>query len=100
MALALAILLVLTMSAAGAEEEPSRPDIVVIFLDDVDPHDGRLWRNEKRTPALSSLFAKSGMQFTNAVAVPGRTFGLTPPETMVTAVVVRIIALVAGFPLR
>jgi N-acetylglucosamine-6-sulfatase len=85
--MALAILMVLTMSAAGAEEEPGRPDIVVIFLDDVDPHDGRVWRNEKRTPTLSSLFAKSGVQFTNAVAEtplcsPGRANTLTGQHTL------------------
>ena len=67
MTLALAVLLVLTMTAS-AQEEAARPDIVVIYLDDVDPHDARLWRNQKRTPTLASLFARSGVHFTSAIS--------------------------------
>ncbi len=84
--LALAILLVLTMGAAAAEDVLERPDIIVIYLDDVDPHDARLWRNEKRTPTLSTMFAKSGVQFSNAIAEtplcsPGRAALLTGQHT-------------------
>ena len=66
--LALAVLLVLTMSASAQDEPASRPDIVVLYLDDVDPHDARLWKNPARTPTLSRLFGKAGVQFTNAVS--------------------------------
>ena len=56
LALALAVLLVLTMTAAAQEEPDERPDIIVLYLDDVDPHDARLWRHEQRTPTLARLF--------------------------------------------
>jgi arylsulfatase A-like enzyme len=85
--LALAILLVLTMGTSAAEAAADRPDIVVIYLDDVDPHDARLWRNEQRTPTLSTMFAKSGVQFSNAIAEtplcsPGRAGLLTGRHTV------------------
>lgn len=84
--LALAVLLVLTMSASAQNGPAERPDIVVIYLDDVDPHDARLWRNEKRTPTLARLFARSGVQFTSAVSEtplcsPGRAATLTGLHT-------------------
>ena len=80
--LALTVLLVVTMSASAQDEPASQPDIVVIYLDDVDPHDARLWKNAKRTPTLSSMFAKAGVQFTSAVSEtplcsPGRASTLT-----------------------
>ena len=71
-----------------AQSEPARqPDIVVIYLDDVDPHDARLWKNPKRTPTLSSMFAKAGVQFTSAVSEtplcsPGRAATLTGQHTL------------------
>jgi len=84
--LALAVLLLLTMSASAQEEPAARPDIVVIYLDDVDPHDARLWRNQKRTPTLASLFARSGVHFTSAISEtplcsPGRASTLTGQHT-------------------
>ena len=86
MTLALAILLVLTMSVSAQDEPATRPDIVVIYLDDVDPHDARLWKNIKRTPTLASMFAKAGVQFTNAISEtplcsPGRAATLTGLHT-------------------
>ena len=80
--LALSLLLVLTMSATAQDEPATKPDIVVIYLDDVDPHDARLWKNARRTPTLSSMFAKAGVQFTSAVSEtplcsPGRGSMLT-----------------------
>lgn len=85
--LALTVLLVVTMAASAQDEPASRPDIVVIYLDDVDPHDARLWKNPKRTPTLSSMFAKAGVQFTNAVSEtplcsPGRASTLTGRHTV------------------
>jgi N-acetylglucosamine-6-sulfatase len=84
--LALAVLLVVTMSASAQDEPADQPDIVVIFLDDVDPHDARLWKNPKRTPTLSSMFAKAGVQFNSAVSEtplcsPGRAATLTGLHT-------------------
>ena len=84
--LALAVLLVLTMGTAAADNEATRPDIVVIYLDDVDPHDARLWKNEERTPTLASLFAQSGVQFSHAISEtplcsPGRAATLTGQHT-------------------
>jgi arylsulfatase A-like enzyme len=84
--LALAVLLVLTMSANAQDEAAAQPDIVVIYLDDVDPHDARLWKNEGRTPTLSRLFARSGVQFTRATSEtplcsPGRAATLTGRHT-------------------
>jgi N-acetylglucosamine-6-sulfatase len=84
--LAMAILLVLTMSVTAQDEPATRPDIVVIYLDDVDPHDARLWRNEKRTPTLSRMFAQAGVQFSSAISEtplcsPGRAATLTGQHT-------------------
>jgi arylsulfatase A-like enzyme len=84
--LALSLLLVLTMSATAQDQPVSQPDIVVIYLDDVDPHDARLWSNERRTPTLSRLFAQAGVQFTGAVSEtplcsPGRAATLTGRHT-------------------
>ncbi len=84
--LALAVLLVLTSVATAQEEPDERPDVIVIFLDDVDPHDARLWRNQKRTPTLAGMFAKSGVQFTRAISEtplcsPGRAATLTGQHT-------------------
>ena len=84
--LALTVLLVLTMSAAAQDEPDERPDIVVLYLDDVDPHDARLWRNENRTPTLASLFDQVGVKFTSAISEtplcsPGRATLLTGRHT-------------------
>ncbi len=86
MTLALAVLLVLTMSVSAQAEPARQPDIVVIYLDDVDPHDARLWKNPKRTPTLSSMFAKAGVQLTSAfsetpLCSPGRAATLTGRHT-------------------
>lgn len=86
LALALAVLLVLTMTAAAQEEPDERPDIIVLYLDDVDPHDARLWRHEQRTPTLARLFHRSGVRFTSAVTEtplcsPGRAALLTGLHT-------------------
>ena len=84
--LALAVLLVLTMSVAAQDEPDERPDIIVLYLDDVDPHDARLWRHEQRTPTLAKLFDQAGVHFTSAVTEtplcsPGRAALLTGRHT-------------------
>ncbi len=85
--LALAVLLVVTMSTTAQSEPARQPDIVVIYLDDVDPHDARLWKNPRRTPTLAAMFAKAGVQFTSAVSEtplcsPGRAATLTGRHTV------------------
>jgi arylsulfatase A-like enzyme len=84
--LALTVLLVVTMTVQAQDEPAAQPDIVVIYLDDVDPHDARLWKVEGRTPTLARLFAKSGVQFTRAISEtplcsPGRAATLTGRHT-------------------
>lgn len=86
LALALAVLLVLTMSAAAQDTPDERPDIIVLYLDDVDPHDARLWRHEQRTPTLASMFDQAGVHFTSAISEtplcsPGRAALLTGRHT-------------------
>lgn len=72
---------------ALARAQGERPDIVVIYLDDVAPHDGRLWNDPARTPTLAQLFAQRGISFTNAIAEtplcsPGRAGLLTGRHTV------------------
>jgi arylsulfatase A-like enzyme len=69
----------------------SPPDIVVLYLDDVDPHDGRLWNDERRTPTLARLFAEQGVAFSQAISEtplcsPGRANTLTGQHTVHTGV--------------
>jgi arylsulfatase A-like enzyme len=44
----------------------ARPNIVVIYMDDVAPHDGRLWNDPARTPAIYDTFVEHGIRFSNA----------------------------------
>lgn len=44
----------------------SRPNIIVFYLDDVAPHDGRLWNDPARTPAIYHTFVEHGIRFSNA----------------------------------
>jgi len=66
-------------AALGAEDRPSRPgadlsqgpnkpNIVMIYLDDLNPMDGRLWNDPAITPTLYDTFVAHGVQFNNAVA--------------------------------
>lgn len=50
-----------------AEDPPSRPNIVVFYIDDVSPHDGRLWDSHARTPNIHEHFVQRGIEFTNAI---------------------------------
>ena len=51
-------------SAAAAPAGP--PNIVMFYLDDVSPHDGRLWSDPTRTPAIYNTFVAHGIHFTHA----------------------------------
>lgn len=44
----------------------AKPNIVVFYLDDVAPHDGRLWSDPQRTPAIYDTFIAHGLHFTHA----------------------------------
>jgi N-acetylglucosamine-6-sulfatase len=73
--------------AVAMEPLISQPDIVVLYLDDVAPHDGRLWNDPLRTPTLAGLFAQGGVEFSQAVAEtplcsPGRASTLTGQHTL------------------
>jgi N-acetylglucosamine-6-sulfatase len=46
----------------------TRPDIIVVYLDDVSPHDGRLWTNRRRTPTLARLFVEEATTFDLAIS--------------------------------
>ncbi len=58
------------LSLGGAQPSPlaaaARPNIVVFYLDDVSPHDGRLWNSATRTPAIYKTFIAHGLHFTHA----------------------------------
>ncbi len=45
---------------------PPRPNVVVIYIDDVNPHTRWLWSDADRTPELAR-FANQGVEFRNAV---------------------------------
>jgi N-acetylglucosamine-6-sulfatase len=68
--LALASILgVLTAAAVGAADGPEsarapRPDIVMVMLDDANPHDGRLW-SAPYMPNLDELIVSRGIRFTD-----------------------------------
>ncbi|CAN5807480.1 hypothetical protein BH23CHL8_BH23CHL8_31410 [soil metagenome] len=53
-----------SLSATEAEPEPPRPDVVVVMLDDTNPHDGRLWAPEIM-PNLHRLVVSQGIEFTD-----------------------------------
>ena len=77
-------------SAARAQAEDPRPDIVVIYLDDVSPHDGRLWSEPERTPTLANLFVQTASTFSSAfgetpLCCPGRAATLTACTRPTTA---------------
>lgn len=55
----------------------AKPNIVVFYLDDVAPHDGRLWNDPARTPAIYNTFIAHGTHFPHAfvedpLCCPGR----------------------------
>lgn len=75
------------MPPAGTlADDPGPPNIVVFYLDDVSPHDGRLWNDPSRTPAIYEHFIEHGIEFENAIGenplcCPGRANFLTGLHT-------------------
>jgi N-acetylglucosamine-6-sulfatase len=67
-ALLLAAVLLAAVPALVTRAQDERPDIFVVYLDDAAPHDGRLWNDPARTPALAALFAEQGIAFDNAIS--------------------------------
>lgn len=86
-ALVSACLLLYGVSSPGAHAaDPGPPNIVVFYLDDVSPHDGRLWNDPSRTPAIYERFIQQGIEFENAIGenpmcCPGRANFLTGLHT-------------------
>jgi N-acetylglucosamine-6-sulfatase len=65
---------------------PADPNIVVFYIDDVSPHDGRLWNDPGRTPAVYDRFIANGIDFERAIVesplcCPGRGNLLTGLHT-------------------
>jgi N-acetylglucosamine-6-sulfatase len=79
----------LGLPAAGAgpvRAADDRPNIVVVYLDDAAPHDGRLWSIPELTPTLARHFVQQGIHFPNAIVedplcCPGRANLLTGLHT-------------------
>jgi len=51
----------------GPAPLPARPNIVVFYIDDASPHDGRLWNDPTRTPNIYEQFVEQGVEFTSAI---------------------------------
>lgn len=51
-------------------DEPAaeRPNIVMFYIDDAAPHDGRLWNDPARTPNIVDHFYDDGFELTNAIS--------------------------------
>ena len=86
MASVIACLLLFGVSPPGAQAVEPPPNIVVFYLDDVSPHDGRLWNDPSRTPAIYKHFIERGIDFPNAIGenplcCPGRANFLTGLHT-------------------
>jgi N-acetylglucosamine-6-sulfatase len=63
--------------------KPQRPNIVILMLDDVSPHDGRLWEH---LPTIRRTFVRQGVEFTDfhgetPTCCPGRVAFLTGLHT-------------------
>jgi N-acetylglucosamine-6-sulfatase len=54
-------------SQAASSSLAGRPNIVVFYLDDVNPHDGRLWKSSTRTPTIYRRFVARGIRLPNAI---------------------------------
>lgn len=62
-----------TLASPGDSQSASsslagRPNIVVFYIDDVSPHDGRLWKSSTRTPAIYRQFVSRGTHLPNTIA--------------------------------
>ncbi len=73
-------------ASSASSAVSTKPNIVVFYLDDVNPHDGRLWSDASLTPALHHYFVEQGTQFSAAIGetplcCPGRAGLLTSLHT-------------------
>ena len=85
-ALICATLAAVVSAGAVPTAAAAKPNIVVFYLDDAAPHDGRLWSDPARTPALYNTFIANGINFPNAIGeaplcCPGRASLLTGLHT-------------------
>ncbi len=69
---AAALVAVGTVLSGQAPVEPvhaatAKPNIVVFYLDDVAPHDGRLWSDPELTPTIYDRFVAHGVHFPSAI---------------------------------
>ncbi len=84
--LVVAVFVLMGAPPAAIAGQASRPNIVVIYMDDVSPHDGRLWSDPTLTPTLYNYFVARGLHFQNSVGetplcCPGRAGLLTGLHT-------------------
>lgn len=75
----------LEISPSAEVEISEKPNIVIIMMDDVNPIDGRLWR-ENRMPTVYKTFVEGGMEFEEyyaetALCCPARVGFLTGQHT-------------------
>ena len=82
----------------AAPPPPQKPNIVVFYIDDMQPNDGRLWDDPDITPNLYNLFVAHGIHFDNAIGetplcCPSRTTLLTGLHTHNTGVTLNNAAL-------
>ena len=66
-----------TISAVETTGASPKPNIVMFYIDDAAPHDGRLWETPALTPAIHETFVARGIEFSNAfgekpMCCPGR----------------------------
>lgn len=54
-------------NSSRSSSRAPQPNIVVFYLDDVNPHDGRLWSDPTLTPTLYDLFVAHGTHLPNAI---------------------------------
>src|SRR3954465_10201704 len=50
-----------------ADTPPERPNIVMFYIDDAAPHDGRLWNDPSRTPNIYDQFIAHGVHLDHAI---------------------------------
>jgi N-acetylglucosamine-6-sulfatase len=76
----------------AATAPPARPNIVMFYIDDAAPHDGRLWNDPGRTPNIYNQFIAHGIHLDQAIGetplcCPSRANVLTGQHTHNTRVV-------------
>ncbi|MEP7158168.1 MAG: sulfatase-like hydrolase/transferase [Chloroflexota bacterium] len=81
-----ALCLLLPGARVVQADDPPRPNIVIFYIDDAAPLDGRLWSNTALTPTIADYFVGHGTNFANAIGetpmcCPGRGGLLTGLHT-------------------